>query len=410
MRILFYVPVVTRHWFDNRLVPLIRRAAREAEVHVIAPIGWRDTGITDTMLHGCLDLPGVRWHLLDGADHRSYRTVPEDPEALIDFVRAIDPDYTFCRSADIATPQHFPGKVRFMMEADYPPLLGDDSPHAARIMLTGPDIYGHGEMPPLTEPQRARLRAHSAPLWDQFHAHHPGFEGDRAAYLAKAGLPADRPIIAVPLEHESATNFFAHLYWGSPSNEQFVAELVDLIDDDCILALTPHPLWVSQPPEFQAGIIASLARLAEMDPDRIRVVATIGGRRELTRWLTQHSDGMILRDSKTIATAAFYGKPFLRLSPFTTGDWMNAYSDAATLLSDIRSGVARGASLDDALIWFAFHHANNAFVPHEEDQTFQGLLDRVERPVNPDRWEANLRRHQRDFANWFAKPPVSAAA
>ena len=403
MRVLFYLPVVTRHWLNTLLAPLIRRMEHEAEVHIVAPVSWRNTGITEAMLRQCQDLTQVRWHLLDGPDHQSYRIAPEAPEALIDFVRAIGPDYSFCRSTDITTPMQFPGEVRFLMEGDYPPLLGDDRPHSDRIMLSGPRLFDYGAMPPLTEGQRVRLRAHSAPLWEQFRARDPGFPGGRQAYLAAAGLPDDRPILAVPLQFESTNNFFEHLC-RYPGNEQFFAELLRMIDGDCILAVTPHPQWAVQPPEFQEKIFASLKRIAGMDPDRVRVVTRPGDLRQLTRWLTQYSDGMILRDSKTIATAAFYGKPFLRLSHFASGDWMNAYTDPAAFLSDIRAGRARAAALEDALTWFAFHHANNSFVPQESDQSFAQLLDRVDKPVNPDRWEANLQRHRRDFANWFATP------
>ena len=407
MRILFYLPAVTQNWLNNLLTPIIRRAARAAEVHVVVPVSWRDTGITADQLRQWIDWPQIRWHILDGPDHPSFRMVPAAPDELVDFVAAIEADYIFCRSADIVTPQRFPGKVRFLMEGDYPPLLGDNRPHTDRVMLTGPSIFDHAELPPLSPGQRNRLIGHTAPLWEAFQRIEPGYPGGREAYLQSAGLPMDRPIIAVPLEAESRTNFFEHLNWGSPQNEAFIYRLLEECDRDCVLALTPHPLAGIQPPDILNRTVASLRRLAEFAPDRVRVLVKPGNARQLTRWLIQYSDGAILRDSKTIATAAFYGKPILRLSQFATGAWVGAYDDIRTFMHDVQAGRARTAAQEDALAWFAFHHANNAFVPHEADQTFERLLERVEHPMNPDFWEASLRCHGRDFANWFA---TSAAA
>ncbi len=408
MRILFYLPAVTRNWLDNLLAPLIRRMAHEAEVHVVVPLKWMDTGIDPVQLQQWIDLPDIRWHILDGADHPSFRTAPASPDDLIDFLGAIDADYTFCRSADITTPLRFPGKVRFLMEADYPPLLGDYRPHSDRIMMTGAGIFDHGRLPALAPEQRARLTAYAAPLWETFQKRYPAYPGGRAQYLEDADLPTDRPIIAVPLEAEGRTNFFEDLYWGPSQNEAFIYRLIEECDPDTVLALTPHPVSAIQPPDIQCRISASMRRLAELAPDRLRVLTGPGNMRELTRWLVQYSDGVILRDSKVVASAAFYGKPILRLSQFATGDWINAYDDIGTFLDDVGAGRARTAALDDALAWYAFHHANNAFVPYEARHSLQQLLDYVDQPVNPDRWEASLQRHRHDFANWFAPPPARA--
>ena len=45
MKVLFYLPVVTPFWFENMVEPLIRRMASSAEVHILAPKFWRNTGI-----------------------------------------------------------------------------------------------------------------------------------------------------------------------------------------------------------------------------------------------------------------------------------------------------------------------------------------------------------------------------
>jgi uncharacterized protein YcbX len=404
MRILFYLPIATQHWLENLLPTLIRRAAREAEVHIVVPIAWNGTGIDGSQLQRWIDAPEIRWHILDGPDHPSFRTTPENPQALIDFIRAIDADYTFCRSADIVTPEQFPGKVRYLMEGDYPPLLGDGRPHSERIMVTGPGVLNHGMMPPLEYSRRSWLRESMAPLWSEYQARHGDFSSEAAAYIAAAGLPSDRKILAVPLESESVTNFFHEAHCEFTKSDQFVADLAARIDDDMVLAVTPHPLWVWQPPAMRDAIAARLQRIASMNPDKVRLVLRPGNPQQLTRWLIHYADGVIARDSKTLTIGAFLGKPCLRLSPFACGEWMQVYRNIAAFQHDIRSGTARSAALADALAWFGFHHANEAFVPWDRNQTLAMLLDRVDRPVDPERWEANLDRHRRDFANWFQAP------
>jgi hypothetical protein len=405
MRILFYLPVVTQHWLENLLAPLIRSAARSAEVHVIVPQAWHGTGIDGALLRQWLDMPQIRWHVLDGPDHPSFRIAPDQPQALIEFVRAIDPDYTFCRSADIVTPQQFPGKVRYLMEGDYPPLFGDGRPHSERIMLTGPGVLDHGMMPSLEPEQHAWLGRRIAPLWQEYQARHGGgFPGGDAAYRTAAGLPADRKVLAVPLESESVTNFFHEAHCAIAQSDRFIADLATRIDDDMVLAVTPHPLWVWQPQPMRDTIAARLQRIASINPDKVRLVMRPGSPQQLTRWLVHHADGVIVRDSKTLTIGAFLGKPCLRLSPFACGEWMQVYRDIAEFQHDIRSGTPRQAALSDTLAWFGFLHANEAFVPWDRDQTVAMLLDRVERPVDPARWAGNLDRHRRDFANWFAEP------
>ena len=77
MKILFYLPVVTRWWFDNVIEPLIRTLAAECEIHVLAPAPWRGTGIGPRELQRCMDLPEIRWCIMDGPDHPSTRTMPD---------------------------------------------------------------------------------------------------------------------------------------------------------------------------------------------------------------------------------------------------------------------------------------------------------------------------------------------
>jgi hypothetical protein len=378
MRILFYLPVVTEWWFDNVIVHLIRVAAREAEVHVAVPPLWRLTGISERQLESCLDLPEIRWHILGGQDHQSLRTCPSDPDGLVEFVRGINPDYTFCRSADVATPGRFPGKVRFVMEASFPPFTISN-----RIMLQPSGLYDHGIVPPLDEDQRAYLDGRIAPGWERLSALYPRDDAARAAYLAEAGLPADRKIIALPLDYEGEENFFYELHGVTPPNAELVADLVPRIGDDCILALTKHPIERELP-------FSHVVRVAEQAPDRVRIVETLGKSGNATLSLMQHCDGMIVRDSKSFGNSVFLGKPMLRLSRFASGAWMNAYSELPAFLDALRSGAPRVAAAADTRSWIGFHHANNAFVPDDPLLTLDDLIDRVERPVNPARWKASL--------------------
>jgi hypothetical protein len=386
MRILFYLPVITPWWFENIMVHLIRAAALEAEVHVaVAPL-WRMTGIGERQLLSCGDLPDIRWHVLGGEGHEALRTRPQDPDALVDFVRGIDPDYTFCRSADMATPRRFPGQVRFVMEASVPPV-----PMSTWITLQADGIYDHGLLPPLDMDQRTYLDGRMAPDWEELQACYPMNEAARAAYLAKAGLPDDRKIIALPIDYEGEENFFYELHRVTPPNAEFIAEAASHAGDDIVLALTKHPIEHANPyPE--------IARVAAQMPDRVRMVDEPGPAHHSTMSLMQHGDGLIVRDSKAFAFSPFFGKPMLRMSGFASGEWMNAYDDLPAFFDAVRSGAPRIAGSDDTLTWFAFHHANNVFDADDVELTLEDLLDRVDRPVNPARWDAGLERFH---TQWF---------
>lgn len=402
MRVLFYLPVVTDWWFNDFVKPLIRLAAAEAEVHIVVPVAWRMTGVSPAQLQACSDLPDIRWHILDGEDHRSYRTSPAAADDLVAFVRQIDPDYVFCRSVDNVTPEQFPGKVRYLMEADYPPLFPERARHSERIQLQGPGLMDHGVMPPLEAKQRAWLHDYAAPLWTEFLARQDSYAGDRESYLAQAGLPLDRKIIALPFDYESPENFFGIVHSLHNRNDLFLDTLLEQLGENSVLAVTTHP---TQPQTYTDAARGLLARY----PGKVFHVAAPGRGPQPTRWLTQYCDAMIVRDSKSVINCGFFGKSFLRLSRFRTGEWMNAYSDAAEFFRDVEAGVARAPSLADALTWFAFHHANNAFAPGGASFTLADLLDRADRPVDPGRWQANLERHRAEFRNW-SLPPMPVAA
>lgn len=389
--ILFYLPAITANWFNDSVVHLIRAAAREAEVHVVVPVAWNGTGITENELAKCLDLDSVNWVILDGDDHPSYRTGPDDPSDIIAFAHALDPDYVFCRSADVATPLAFPGKVVFLMEAEFAPSLPQSVPRGGRMMVTGPRFYDFGLMPALDARERDWLDTHSSTAWDALTAR-ATVHGDRAAYLARVGLPADRPIIALPIQYQGADNLFGQMHGSQGEADLFVAAAAAGLDADCLIAVTVHPI------DRRQRTFGAIDRIAGMDAERVRII-DYGGedyQGEATERLIQHCDGLILAESKSVSLGAFYGKPMLRLTDFATAPWVNAYSDLPTFASALRGGTARVADPQSMRLWHAWHFANNAFVAAETD--IAELLDRADRPSNPARWPRALARHNGGLA------------
>lgn len=389
MRVLFYLPMITDWFFDDVVGPLIRLAASEAEVHVAVPLPWCGTGLSERQLAHCAALPDIRWHVLGGDDHPSLRSRPAAPDDLVAFVRGIDPDYTFCRSADIETPVGFPGEVRFLMEAAIPPFAPRAGAPVGRVQLNGPDMFDRGFLPALDAEARALLRDLAQPAWAALHARHR--PGDRAAYLAEAGLPGDRRIIALPLDCEGPVNFFTNLHRVIGSNARMIADLALRLDDDCILAITQHPLNVRPQREADRPIEPIAPVLAAVG-DRVRLVDAPGPAGSATASLIQHADGMVACDSKAIGYAAFFGTPILRLSRFASADWMNVYRDFGDFQAALRARAARAPDADAAMAWLAFHYANDVFAAQDPALTFADLIARVETRVDPARWQAGLAR------------------
>jgi hypothetical protein len=381
--------MITDWFFDDVVAPLVRLAARKAEVHVAVPLPWCGTGLSERQLGQCADLRDIRWHVLGGDDHVSLRSRPTAPDDLIAFVRDIAPDYTFCRSADVETPAAFPGKTRFLMEAAIPPFAPRAGAPAGRVQLNGPDMFDRGFLPALDPESQERLGALAQSASTALHARHGG--GDRAAYLADAGLPSDRRIIALPLDCEGPVNFFTNLHRVSGSNARLIADLAARLDDDCILALTQHPLNVRAARDADRPVEPIEPVLAAAG-DRVRLVQVAGPCGSATASLIRHADGMVACDSKAIGYAAFFGTPILRLSRFASADWMNAYSDLAEFQAALRDGSPRGPDTDAAMAWLTFHYANDVFAAHDPALTFGELIARVDTPVDPARWQAGLAR------------------
>ncbi len=380
---MFYLPVVTPWWFDNVILPLIRTTAAEAEVHVLIPPLWRNTGITPRQLEASADIEGVCWHVIDDPDHSALRTRPGDARALIDVVRKIGPDYTICRSADVTLPRTFPGKTCFLMEADYPPFV-----QSGLVRLSGFNIFDHGAMAPLTDQHKALLMPSLEPLRNAFSAQRESSAEARSDFLTETGLPCDRPIVAMPLEHDGSDNFYM-LHSPSPVNGSFVEEVAAGLAERCVLALTVHPAQRDDP--------AIMARLSKLADDRVRILSTRNDV-DLTPALARHCDGMIFRDSKSITWAAMFEKPLFRRSRFTTGAWLNAYSSLACFDTAIGTSSARRPGREDALLWLAFHLSNDAFRADDPEFCLADLIDRIDHPLNPTRWTRSLARRAADLS------------
>lgn len=377
MRILFYLPVVTPWWFDHIVVPLIRAAARDAEVHVMVPPYWSGTGIRAEQLMACGDLAHVGWHILDGDDHPALRHAADD--AVIDMVQALDPDLTLCRSADIDTPAHFPGIVRYIMEGSAPPFA-----NAQTAVHLGTTLFDHGILPVLDETQRACL---DDALRDEWTMIADGYRQPvRSAFLGAAGLPADKRIIGLPLEYEHPEMFFAQ-HATFPDNIALIDHIAPRLDADTILAVTRHPL--NGQPGDEDALHAAIAAYG----GKVRLVGGTGAHGTATNLLVRHSDGMVVGNSKSFAVAAFFGTPMLRLTKFRTGAWLNAFGDFAAFDAAIRDRAAPGAL--DARIWFAFHILNTVFDPADIALDGAALMRRATMAVDPARWDAALRNRAR---------------
>lgn len=377
MRILFYLPVITPWWFDHIVAPLIRCVAGTHEVHVLAPVPWQGTGIGPRELEMAADMPEVNWHIVDGDGHPTMRTEPADRAGIIAFVRGLAPDYVLCRSADCETVRGFPGVVRHIMEGGAPPLA-----IPADWIVLQEEPFDHGLLPPLDDDQRALLDRLIAPLWESLWRANAGC----APLRSWLPLPADQPLLALPLEYEHEENFFLMHRVGATPNHRLIDELAERIDDRFLVAVTNHPL-------NEHYIDNSALEGAIAARPRMRLIAgTSPDGENATMALARGADGVLIGDSKVYALAGFFGTPLLRQSRFRTGAWLNAYADLATFLADVAAGTARRPDQAAARTWFAFHVANNLVDPDDPALTASDLLARLDRPVDPARWAEGFAR------------------
>jgi hypothetical protein len=330
------------------------------------------------------DLPQLRWHIIDGESHQSMRTDATDRAAIVDFVKSLAPDYVLCRAADCETVRAFPGAVRFLMEAGASPL---EIPANWVVLQQQP--FDHGCIPEFTARDLDQLDRLIAPVWQQLlqRSGNSAYAGRR--FRKWAGLPPERPVLALPLEYEHGENFFPVHRVGAASNRQLIAELDASIGDRFFVAVTNHPLNAlhTDNSAVEAEIASRGARMRLLPGKTPKGEST-------TMQLVHHAQGVIVGDSKVYSAAAFCGTPMLRRSRFKTGGWLNAYTDFETFLSAVASDRAVAAAEEDARRWFAFHIANNIFNPSDPDLTPAELLARIDRPVDHDRWGNAFARYR----------------
>lgn len=386
-RILFYLPMVTNWWFVHIVEPMLRRLAERHEVHVLAPAPWRGTGLGPEELARCADLSELRWYIMDGPDHPSTRTVPEDAEGLVAFVHSLAPDVVLCRTADYETTRHFPGTVRLLMEGRFEPFAPPP-----RWILLADRPHDHGLLAEMTAAQADRLRAMIAPAWDRLQRDLAPAADDRSTLFGRLGIPEERPLLLLPLECETEDNFFAMHRLGTRPNAALVRELSTLLGERCTLAVTNHPL--NDAHVDAAPLIAAVA-----DCDNVVLLPPRVGLQSATLAMARHADGMLVGDSKTFALAAFFGVPMHRHSRFDSGAWLNAYAALEPFVADILAGTARRPVPEAAQLWFAQYLLNDAFDPLDPADD---LLARLARPFDPDRWEAAQARLARTLPALFA--------
>jgi hypothetical protein len=380
MRILFYLPVVTPWWFDNIVAPLIDRLVVEAEVHVIVPPSWSGTGIAAEQLSHVAAADRVEWHIVDSEDHPRLRAGGDGLDDLIDLVHEIDPDLTLCRSADLDTPRRFPGTVRYMMEAAFPPF-----PSRVEWVVLREHPFDHCVMPKLGPAETQGLHAGFEEIWSALRRKIAGQTPDDGL-RDRTGPGGSDLIVSLPLEYEHEENFFG-IHRPYADNAALVSALAEAVGDNVLLAVTDHPLNLLHCD--RSALDAAVARHA----GRVRLVSPVRRKDQPTLGVVRASNGMIVSNSKVISIAAFLGKPILRLSNHATGPWLNAYSDLRTFLGALREGAPNLPSQDEAKTFFAFHAANNIIDPTHPDTDGRLILDMVESPVDRRRWPAGIRRY-----------------
>lgn len=364
MRVLFYLPVVTPWWFDNIVEPLLRRLAPACDVLVVAPAPWRGTGIGARELARCADLPDVRWTILSGSDHPTLRTAPEAPELLLALVDAFAPDHVLCRSADVATPARFPGRVHYLMEGAVPPV-----PLPAHWIWFADAPFDHGVMPSFDARTAAALRGWIAPAWTRL----------RGAAAESVRAPGDARRICLPLDYEHEENFFLAHRPVAGDNATFLQVIAAGLAPGFALDATNHPLN-----ELHVDRTAIARCTAALAP---RV--TLGTD---TRAAIAAADGVIVTDSKAFALAALFGRPLCRLSAFATAGWLHADSDPVRFQAALAAGTARAPDPAAAQLWSAWHLSNNVVDPQDPALTADALLARLATPHDPARWAAGQAR------------------
>jgi hypothetical protein len=394
MRVLFYLPVVTPWWYAHILLPLIKKMAVIAEVHVLAPAFWQNTGLGEAQLVASVDQDNVFWHIVDDPSHPTLRTYPDHPDELIAFVRSIDPHYTICRSADFESPSHFPGEVRFLMETGAPPMPGIQS-----MLILQKNLLCHGEMQPLTLSDRQVIDARFADAWARCRhrfAHQAPFDQPRDQVLANFGLDPNRRVIVLPLEYRHEENFVS-MHERRRDAVALLNDVASRLGDDMTLAVTDHPLNY----RFMDNTLVHQA-IASLAPN-VMLVPNPDGDPHTTDLLVKNSDGIIVQTSKTVYSAAFFDKPILRMTACKTAPWLNTYSDMDDFFDHLRSGTAICSDEADLRTWYGLHVMHDIV---ELDVSAEEVIDRIDRPFAVERLAVGIERFEGFLREHFL-PPVA---
>jgi len=393
VKVLFYLPVVTPWWLENIISPTIAAIKRDCAVSVILPSPWSGTGVAPTA-PALQEHADVDWYYLDGPSYYALRAAACEVPRLMDLVFDIDADYTFCRSADTATPGFFPGVVRFIMEYGLPPLTPLLTGHD--FSLSGPQLFDRGFLPPMAPEMRSWLGDAAARVFETnprvraLRAHRQS----RREYCAAAGLPADKTIVAYPLEYESPENFFSG-FRRHRDNAAAMEAALSAMGEDCCLAVTRHPL------NRRYGGGRTQAFIAAHAPRVVEVTHAADG--QPTAELIRQCDGVIVEDTKSIYIAALFGKPMLHVSRFACAAWMDAYTDAEAFFFAVGCRAASAPAEDDVRTWFGYGLANDGINLGNPRFGWADLRNRVDRPCDPRRWQDNLDFYARHMMGYFAE-------
>jgi len=374
MKILFYLPVVTPWWFTELLTPLIRSLHGDAELHVmVAPI-WRNTGIEGDHLAPLADLDGIHWHVIDHEDPDLFRRDGAAVPGLLDLVHEIAPDLTIARSADFTTPMQFPGLVRYLMEGWLPPFA-----ITSLSLMLEPQPFRLGVMP---EGSDALIDACTDALGDLWSApaaiRTPILRQDWRTAL---GLPAQRPILAVPLAYEHEECYFQETS-AFPRGLDLLLNLLNSIDPQVFLAVTDHPL--NRKYVDRSDIAALIAEV----PERAALCVLDDVPGGPTGILAVRGDAMLVEQGKSWATAAYCGTPMLHFGNSDTAGWLNC----AEL--DFASGTPwspetlRKPDMDAARRFFSWHFGTRVFDPG--NVSLDRLIAHVNGTTGADVIDANM--------------------
>lgn len=338
MKILFYLPVVTPWWFDAIIAPMLRGLHGDAELHVMVAPLWRNCGVEAEQLAPLADLDGIAWHVIDEGDPADFRIDARKVAGLLDLVAEIAPDLTLARSADFATPALFPGTVRYIMEGAAPPFETDP-----RWVVLDDRPFRHGLMPDSATGLAEQCADVLEDAWRNVAAHVADAADD---WRERFGLPAGRPVVAVPLQYEHEENFFlAHA--AHPSGIDLVRHLLGRFDEEVVLAITDHPL--NKRHLDRSGLAAFVAEQGERAWLCTAEDTVLGA----TTLLAAGADAMVIDQSKTWSLAAFCGTPMLRAGTGPIAEWLHAPP-----LGAMPTTGARGLRRPDSAAarrWFGWH-------------------------------------------------------